>query len=193
MGLAILIIGLALFIANHMLITFREQRAALMTRLGRPLYHTLFGLMSIVSVALIVWGYAEYRATGWVQIWLPPPYMRHVTIGLMLIASLLIAAYVIPSHIKARVKYPALAATKTWAFAHLLANGDLGSIIMFGSLLVWSVYAFMTAKHRKDVVLPSAPVGWMNDIFVVVVGVAFFLALGYWFHPYVIGVPVLGE
>jgi len=55
------------------------------------------------------------------------------------------------------------------------------------------VYAFMTAKHRKDVVLPSAPVGWMNDIFVVVVGVALFLALGYWFHPYVIGVPVLGE
>jgi uncharacterized membrane protein len=193
MGLAILIIGLALFIANHLLASFREQRAALMTRVGRPLYHSLFGLMSIVSLALIVWGYAEYRATGWVQIWLPSPYMRHVTIALMLIASILIAAYLIPSHLKARVKHPLLAATKTWAFAHLLSNGDLGSIILFGSLLAWAIYAFVRAKHRKDVALPSAPVGWMNDVFVVLVGVALFLALGYWFHPYAIGIPVFGR
>lgn len=193
MGLAVLIIGLALFIANHLLVGFREQRAALMTRLGQPLYRTLFGLMSLVSVALIVWGYAEYRANEWVQIWLPPAYMRHVTVGLMLIASILIAAYFIPSHIKARAKHPLLAATKVWAFAHLLANGDLGSIILFGSILAWAVYARINAKHRKDVVLPAAPVGWMNDVFVVLVGIALFLALGYWFHPYAIGVPVFGR
>ena len=114
MGFAILILGLALFVANHLLVSFRQQRAALIARLGRPLYHTLFGLMSIVSLVAIVWG---YRHTPWIQIWSPPAFMRHVTVGLMLIASLLTAAYLIPSHIKARVKHPLLAATKTWAFA----------------------------------------------------------------------------
>jgi uncharacterized membrane protein len=191
MGLAVLIIGLALFFANHLLVSFREQRAALMTRLGRPLYHTLFGLMSIVSVVLIGWGYAEYRATEWTQLWLPPPFMRHITVGLMLIASILIAAYLIPSHIKARAKHPLLAATKVWAFAHLLSNGDLGSIILFGSLLLWAVYARIAAKYRTEP-LPVAPKGWRNDVAVLLAGIAIFLALGYWFHPYVIGVAVFG-
>ncbi len=192
MGLAILIIGLALFIANHLLVGFRDARAALILELGRPVYHTLFGIASIIEVALIVWGYALYRETGYTQIWLPPAGLRHVTVALMLIASILIAAYAIPSHIKAWVKHPLLAATKTWALAHLLVNGDLGSIILFGALLVWAVYAFVNAKHRKDIVLPVAPAGWGNDVFVLLVGVALYLALGLLFHPYVIDADVFG-
>jgi hypothetical protein len=116
--------------------------------------------------------------------------MRHITVGLMLIASILIAAYLIPSHIKARAKHPLLAAVKVWAFAHLLSNGDLGSMIMFGALLAWAVYARITAKRRTDVTPPVAPRGWKNDVAVLIAGIAIFLALGYWFHPHVIGVPV---
>src|SRR3569832_1057314 len=109
-GLSILVLGLASFIANHLFVTFREARAAAIRRLGKPLYHSLFGLVSLVGLALIVWGFAQYRATGWVQVWTPPAFMRHVTIGLMLVASILIAAYLIPSHIKARARHPLLAA-----------------------------------------------------------------------------------
>ena len=190
LGLGILVLGLAIFIANHLFVTFRDARAAAIRSLGKPLYHSLFGLVSLIGLALIVWGFAQYRAGGWVQVWTPPAFMRHVTVGLMLIASVLVAAYLIPSHIKARAKHPLLAAVKVWAFAHLLSNGDLGGMILFGALLAWAVYAFVTAKHRTDVTLPVAPRGWKNDVAVLIAGNAIFLALGYWFHPHVIGVPV---
>lgn len=190
MGLTVLVIGLAIFIANHLFVTFRGARATAIRRLGKPVYHTLFGIVSLVGLALIVWGFADYRATAWTQVWTPPAFMHHITIGLMLIASILIAAYLIPSHIKARARHPLLAAVKVWAFAHLLSNGDLGSMIMFGALLAWAVYAFVTAKTRTDVTLPVAPRGWKNDVAVLIAGIAIFLALGYWFHPHVIGVPV---
>jgi len=190
MGLAVLILGLAVFIANHLFVTFRGARAAAIRRLGKPVYHSLFGIVSLVGLALIVWGFAQYRASEWTQVWSPPAVMRHITVGLMLIASILIAAYLIPSHIKARAKHPLLAAVKVWAFAHLLSNGDLGSMIMFGALLAWAVYARITAKRRTDVTPPVAPRGWKNDVAVLIAGIAIFLALGYWFHPHVIGVPV---
>lgn len=189
-GLTILVLGLVVFIANHLFVTVRGARAAALARLGKPLYHTLFGLMSLVGLALIVWGFADYRATGWVQVWTPPAFMRHVTLGLMLIASILIAAYLIPSRIKARTRYPLIAAVKVWAFAHLLANGDLGGIVLFGSLLAWAVYAYVTAKRRTDVTPPVAPKGVANDVAVLVAGIAIYLALGFWFHPYVIGLQV---
>ncbi len=190
MGLTILILGLVLFVANHSFVSFRDARAAAIARLGKPVYHSLFGLVSLISVALIVWGYVAYRATEWVQVWTPPPYMRHVTVGLMLIASVLIVASMIPSHIQAKSRFPLTAATKVWAFAHLLANGDLGSMIMFGVLLAWAIQASIAARRRKDVAVRPAPVGWLNDILVVLLGIALFLALGYLFHLYVIGVPV---
>ena len=192
MGLAILILGLALFIATHLLGSFRDLRAGLILELGKPAYHTLFGIASVIEVGLIAWGYSLYRATEYTQIWSPPAGMRHVTVGLMLIASIVLTAWVIPSHIKARAKHPLILAMKTWALAHLLSNGDLGSIILFGALLAWAVYAFINAKHRKDVVLPVAPAGWSNDVFVLIAGVALYLALGFLFHPYVIGVRVFG-
>ena len=119
--------------------------------------------------------------------------MRHITVGLMLIAIILFTAAFIPSHIKAKTKYPMLAAVKTWALAHLLSNGDLGSILLFGSLLGWAVYARIAAKRRTDAVIAPAPPGWTSDILVVAVGIVIYLALGYVFHPVVIGVPVFGR
>jgi uncharacterized membrane protein len=193
MGLAVLILGLVVFIANHLFVSFRDARAAAIARLGKPVYHTLFGIVSLIGVALIAWGYATYRANDWVQVWTPPDGMRHATIGLMLIASILIAAYIVPSHIKAWTKHPLILAVKTWAFAHLLINGDLGSMLMFGSLLAWAIFAFASARRRKDVVLPRAPDGWLNDGIVIVLGIAIYLALGFWFHPHVIGIPVFGR
>lgn len=190
MGLAILILGLVIFVANHVFTVFRGTRAALIARLGKRIYYPLYGVISLVGVAVIVWGFADYRSGEWVQIWSPPVFMHHITVGLMLIVCILLVATFIPSHIKARTKYPLLAAVVVWAFAHLLANGDLGGIVMFGTLFVWAVYARIAAEYRTDVVLPAVPKTWRGDMLTVIVGVGLYLALGFWFHPQVIGLTV---
>ena len=193
MGLLFLILGLLVFLATHVFVTMREARAAAIATLGLNTYRALFSIVSLGSLALIVWGFGDYRAHQWIQVWSPPGFMRHITIGLMLPAVILVVAYFIPSHIKTKAKHPLLAADKTWALAHLLSNGDLGSILMFGVFLAWGVYARIAAKRRTDFVVAPAPAGWTNDAIVVVLGIVIYLAIGYAFHPIVIGVPVFGR
>lgn len=193
MGLIVLILGLVVFLGTHVFVSMRDKRAAAIAQIGIHAYRGLFALVSIAGLALIVWGYGEYRAHEWIDVWSPPAVMRHITVGLMLIAVILFTAALIPSHIKAKAKHPMLAGVKTWAFAHLLSNGDLGSILLFGGFLAWGVYARIAAKRRTDVVIAPPPVGWTNDIIVVVLGIVIYLALGYAFHPIVIGVPVFGK
>jgi uncharacterized membrane protein len=189
MGLLILVVGLVVMLGAHVFVTFRDHRAALIARLGQGGYRVLFSVVSLVGLVLIVWGYGDYRAGEWIQVWSPPPFMRHITIGLMLFSAILLVATYVPSHIKARAKHPMFAAIKIWAFAHLLSNGDLGSILLFGGFLAWGVYGRIAAKRRGDAGPQTVPARWTNDVTVVVAGVVLFLALGYYFHPYVIGVP----
>jgi len=195
MGLNILILGLAVFLATHVFVSFREARASVIERVGLPLYRSLFAIVSLVGLALIIWGYAQYRAHDLVQLWSPPAFMRHITIGLVFFAAIFIVAAFFPSHIKTRLKHPMLAGVKAWALAHLLSNGDLGSVLLFGTFLAWGVYARIAAKRRGDIgaAATPAPDGWTGDVIVVALGTAIFLALGFWFHPYVIGVPVFGR
>jgi uncharacterized membrane protein len=192
MGLAILILGLVVLLGAHIFVTFRDARAALIARLGQNGYRGLFSVVALVGLVLIVWGYGDYRAHEWVEVWSPPAFMRHITVGLMLFSVIFLVAAFIPSHIKMRLKHPMLASVKTWAFAHLLSNGDLGSIVMFGSFLAWGVYARIAAKRRGDLGATTAPAGWTGDALVIALGIVIYLALGYWFHPYLIGVPVFG-
>jgi hypothetical protein len=193
MGLSVLILGLLVFLATHVFVSMREARAAALAQLGTIGYRAAFSVVSIAGLALIVWGYGEYRATGWIDIWSPPPFTRHITVLLMLFAAIFLVAVFFPSHIKAKLKYPALVSVKTWAVAHLIANGDLGSILMFGTFLGWAVFARIAAKRRTDEIMPVAPAGWTNDIIVVLLGVVVYLALGFVFHPIFIGVPVFGQ
>jgi uncharacterized membrane protein len=189
MGLLVLIIGLIVLLGAHVFVTFRDAREHMIGQLGRNGYRALFSIVSIVGLALVVWGFSEYRAHEWLQIWSPPAFMRHITVLLMLFASIFLVAAFVPSHIKMRLKHPMLASVKTWALAHLLSNGDLGAILLFGSFLAWGVYARIAAKKRGDIGASIAPSGWTNDAIVVVVGIIVYLALGFAFHPYVIGVP----
>jgi len=193
MGLLILVLGLVVMLGAHVFVTFRDERARLIARLGQNGYRALFSIVSIVGLALIVWGFAQYRAHEWIQVWSPPAFMRHITVGLMLFATIFFTAAFIPSYIKAKLKHPMLAGVKTWALAHLLSNGDLGSILLFGAFLAWGVYARIAAKRRGDLGVTTAPAGHVNDILVVVIGIVIYLALGYAFHPMVIGAPVFGR
>src|SRR3954454_10446054 len=194
MGLAIMILGLAVFIGAHAFVTRRDQRAALIARFGEGSYKGLFSLISIVGVLLIAWGFGGYRATGWIDVWYPPLWTRHITVALMWIASTCIVAAYSPGRIKATLKHPMLVGVKIWAAAHLISNGDLGSIILFGSILAWAVFDRISLKRRTDPGGPAIPVGGVrHDVIAVVAGTAVYFALGFWFHPLVIGRTVFGS
>jgi uncharacterized membrane protein len=191
MGLAIMILGLAVFLGSHVFVTLRPQRAAVVARLGEGPYKGLFSLVSLVGIVLIAWGFAHYRATGWIEIWSPPPWTRHVTLLLVWPAIICIVAAYIRGDIMRVLKHPMLVGVKLWALAHLISNGDLGSIILFGSILAWAVFDRITLKRRSDPGAPPFPVGGRrNDFFAVALGTLIYFALGFWFHPWAIGVPV---
>jgi len=193
MGLALEILGLVVFLGAHVFVTMRDHRAAVAARIGEWPYRGLFSLVSIIGIVLIGYGFAAYRAAGPIAVWYPPGWTRHIVVALMWPASIMIAAAYIPGNIKRVLKHPMLVGVKTWAFAHLCANGDLGSIILFGSILAWAVYDRITLKRRKDAGAPPIPIGGTkNDIIAIIVGTIIYLALGFVFHPVVIGVPAFG-
>jgi uncharacterized membrane protein len=190
MGLAVLVLGLAVFIGAHALTMARAARAACVGRVGEIPYKIVYSLASLLGIVLICWGYSRYRATGWIDIWHPPAFMRHVTVALMWPSIVLIAAAYSPGRIKTALKHPMLAGVKLWALAHLLSNGDLGSIVLFGSILAWAVVDRISLKRRTDPGGPPIPIGgWTNDLVAVIAGTVVYLALGFVFHPLVIGVP----
>lgn len=199
MGLTVMTLGLLLFLGVHTLTTQRELRARLIVLRGEGAYKIGYSLASFAGLALIVWGFAHYRAAGMVDVWesLYPPkvlvVLKHVTATLMLPAVILVVAAYIRGRIYTALKHPMLAGVKLWAAAHLLTNGDLGSIILFGSFLGWAVFDRISLKRRTDAGAPPIPVGGLgNDLIAVVVGIVAYLALAFAFHPIVIGVPVFG-
>src|SRR5262245_6503408 len=191
MGLAIMILGLAVFIGSHVFVTLRAQRTAVVARLGEWPYKGLFSVISVIGLVLIVYGFVGYRAAGLIVLWTPPVWTRHLTAALVLPAVIFVVAAYIRGDIARALKHPMLVGVKLWAVAHLIANGDLGGIILFGSILAWAVYDRITLKHRSDPGAPPIPTGGrINDYIACAVGFALYLLLGLWFHPYVIGLRV---
>jgi uncharacterized membrane protein len=193
LGLAVMILGLVLFLGVHTVTTQRDLRARLVASLGDGGYKAGYALLSLAGLVLIIWGFAHYRATGLWPVWTPPTAFKHIAVALMLPAVILVVASYIRGRIYTTLKYPMLAGVKLWAAAHLLANGDLGAIILFGSFLGWAVFDRISLKHRADAGAPPIPVGGPgNDLIAVAVGIIAYLALAFAFHPVVIGVPVVG-
>ncbi len=190
----LLILGLVLFLGAHAVSARRDLRQRLIDRCGAKGFKGLYSAVSIIGLLLIIYGFGVYRATGWVNLWMPPLWTRHLALLLMLPVFTLLAASGKPGWIQSRTKHPMLLAVKIWATAHLLANGDLGSILLFGSMLAWAVMARISAKRRPEEIAraaaPPAPFG-RNDIMALVVGLALYLATILWLHPLLIGVNVL--
>lgn len=196
--MTLLILGLIIFLGVHALTMMRGQRAQLIARVGEGPYKGLYSLVSFAGLALIVWGYVSYRAGGYIPVWEPPRWTRHTTWLLMLpVFPMFIAAYA-PGRIKAALKHPMLAAIKLWALAHLIANGDLGSILLFGSVLVWAVLSRISQKSRAELSdvaaarAPDAATAMRNDIIAVVAGLVLYVAVLIWLHPVLFGVSALG-
>ena len=193
MGLTILVLGLVVFLGAHVFVTLRGPRAAVIGRLGEWPYKGLMSLVSLAGLILIGYGFGQYRATGWIDVWSPPGWTYYVTQLLMWPASIFVVAAYSRGNIWRTLKHPMLVGVKTWAVAHLLVNGDVGGIILFGSVLAWAVYDRITLKRRSDPGGPPIPEGGLkNDIAAVVVGIILYLALGFVFHPVIVGRHVFG-
>jgi uncharacterized membrane protein len=191
----LLLLGLVLFLGTHAFSMARARRSAVVAKVGEGPYKGLYSLLSLTGIVLISIGYGQYRASGYIPVWDPPVWTRHLSLLLVWFAFVLISAAYAPGHIKARLKHPMLAGVKIWAFAHLIANGDLGSILLFGSILAWAVLARISVK-RRDVAAQhagpvAAPAGYRNDVLAVVIGTVIYAAFIFWLHPLLIGVPVL--
>jgi uncharacterized membrane protein len=193
MGLTIEIVGLIVFLGAHVFVSLRGRREALIAAIGTGPYKGLFSLVAVIGLVLIGYGFARYRADGLIELWYPPGWTRHIVVALMWPASIAVVAAYVPGDIKRVLKHPLLVGVKLWAFAHLCANGDLGGIILFGAVLAWAVYDRISLKSRSDTGAPPIQVGGRrNDIIAIVVGTILYLALGFVFHPLVIGLPAFG-
>jgi uncharacterized membrane protein len=187
----ILVLGIVVFLGAHTFTTLRGARDGAIGALGPNGYKALYSLVSLIGFALIVSGFSRYRAEGLVPVWYPPAGMRHLTILLMWFAFVALACMnKAPGRIRGWLRHPMLAAIKIWALAHLLANGDLGGMILFGSFLAWAVYDRIAVKRRGD--LGAARVSRFTgaDGVALAVGTVAFVAMIV-LHPYLIGVNVI--
>ena len=193
-----LVAGLVLFLGVHSFSMLRGARETVVAGLGSELvFKVLYSLLSLTGFILIVVGFADYRAAGMVPLWNPPSWGRHVAMLLVLLAFVALAATYIPSHIRSALKHPMIAAVILWAISHLLANGDLGSVLLFGGFLVWGVIARISMGGRTKAIFAappqSPPSGIRNDVIIIVVGVTLYAATLIWLHSMFIGVPIISN
>lgn len=191
--MTVLILGLILFLGVHSIrIVAEPTRQRLIERHGENAYKGFYTAISLAGLVLIVWGYALARAGGPPLLYDPPSWTRHISYLLMLpVFVMLIAAY-FPGRIRDALKHPMLVAIKTWAVAHLIANGDLASVLLFGGFLVWAVLDRISLKRRAaPSTPPSAPRQGSNDAIAVVGGLAVYALFLVWLHGALFGVPLV--
>lgn len=179
--------GLAVFFAAHTFTMFRDARATLVARLGVLPYRGLYSLVSVVGFVLIVHGYPQAPR---IDVWLPPPALRPMTLLLMAPVFVLLAAAYLPGHIKATVRNPMLLALMVWALAHLLSNGDLASMLLFASFLLYAALDLIAVKRSgrsPQVLAPRV----LFDVLAVVIGMLIYGGLIMGLHQFLIGVPVI--
>jgi uncharacterized membrane protein len=193
--MSLLIAGLLLFLGIHSVAIFAPGlRAGAVERLGLWPWKGVYSLVAIAGFALLVIGYGQARMQAPVWLYQPPAGLRHLSMLLMLpVFPLLLAAY-LPGRIQRAAKHPMLVATKLWALAHLLVNGGLHDVLLFGGFLAWAVADRISVKRRANVVPPpGAPATAWNDAIAVVAGLALYAGFVVWLHRTLIGVsPMAG-
>jgi uncharacterized membrane protein len=192
--MAVLILGLVLFLGVHSTrIVADSWRTATIARIGEKPWKGLYALASIAGFALIVWGFGLARRNP-VYLWEAPMGLRHVAGALLLVAFvLLVATYVPRNSIKAKLHHPMVLSVKVWALAHLLSNGNLADVVLFGAFLVWAVFSFRAARQRDRAAGTVYPAGTAAATAITVaVGIAAWAVFAFWAHGYLFGVRPFG-
>lgn len=191
--MSLLVIGLILFLGIHSVSIFAPAwRDAQVARRGERAWKGMYALASLAGLLLLIYGYGLARQAP-VVLYSPPTALRHLTLLLMLpVFPLLFAAY-LPGRIQRAARHPMLLAVKIWATAHLLANGTLADVLLFGGFLAWAVADRISVKRRTlPRSVPGAPPAPMNDAIAVAGGLVVYVGFLFWVHTWLIGVPVLG-
>lgn len=183
--MTILIFGLALFFANHAIPMFPRFRAALIELLGTTTYQVLFSLEALAATGLIVWGYSTADTTYW---YAPVEGGRHLTMVLVLLAFMFLAAFALKGHIRKKFRHPMSIGVALWAVGHLVANGDSVSVVLFGGLLVYSLLDILISSGTKP--RPDFTPQISHDIIAVLAGTVIYAILLY-LHPTLFGVVVV--
>ncbi len=190
--MSVLLLGLVLFLAAHSVrIVADGWRSRTIARLGEGPWKGIYSLVSLAGFALVVWGYGLARQQP-VPLWDPPAWTRHLA-ALLMVASfvLLVAVYVPHNALKARLHHPMVLSVKVWALAHLLANGMLADVVLFGAFLAWSVLDYRSARRRDEAAGTSYAAGTSGaTATTVVIGLVVWALFAFWAHRWLIGVPV---
>ena len=189
-----LIAGLVMFMLPHGVRMVADGwRTRTLERYGEGAYKGAYSLLSVAGLALIIYGFGVARQQP-VQLWSAPMAMRHVASLLMLLSFILLAAAYVPGNqIKARLHHPMVLGVKTWALAHLLANGNAAHVVLFGVFLAWAVWNFVASRRRdraQNTVYPAGTLGATGVT--VVVGLLAWGLFAFWLHGWLIGVRPLG-
>lgn len=186
--MTLMIVGILIFFGVHFFSAlFRDARAAIIGKVGENGYKGLYSIVSLAGFILIIIGWSGANASG---LYSPPSFMRHIAFLLMLFSIiLLVAAYAPAGKIAYAVKHPMLAGVKIWAFAHLLVNGEVRSVILFGAFLVFAVVDRIAVKRREVPVRAAGPI--MNDAIVIVIGLIAYAAILFYLHRYIAGVQLV--
>ncbi len=185
--MTLLLIGLVLFLGIHSVSIFAEDfrnRMAAKSEIG---WKAVYGLVSLAGIVLIARGYADARLEP-TLLYVTPIWMRHVAALLMLPMFILFFAPYFPGRIQDAARHPQLVAVKLWAVSHLLVNGMLADVILFGAFLAWAVVDRISLKRREPQSVPGLPRAGMNDAIVIVIGLAAYAAFAFWLHLTWIGV-----
>lgn len=192
--MSFLILGLLIFLGVHSVrMVADDWRSHGVARLGLATWKGLYAMLSLIGFGLICWGYGLARQHPMV-LWTPPVATRHVAALLVLFSFVLVvAAYVPRNSIKSRVHHPMVLGVKVWAVAHLLSNGNLADVLLFGSFLAWSVWNYSAARRRDRAAGEHYPAGTSGaTALTVAVGVAAWIVFALWLHSWLIGVRPLG-
>jgi uncharacterized membrane protein len=185
----ILVCGLIVFLGVHSAgIVAPAWRDRMLAQVGERKWKGIYSLVAVVGFLLLIYGYGQARQAPMV-LYTPPFWMRHATMLLLLpVFPLLFAAY-LPGRIQETLKHPMLLAVMLWAFAHLLSNGTLASLLLFGGFLAWAIADRISMERRAPKAIPGAPPSRANDAIAVVLGLAVYVAFAFWLHTAIIGVP----
>ena len=189
--MGIFIAGLVIFLGIHTVsIVAPQWREGQVARLGEGPWKGLYAGVAAVGLGLLIYGFGVARQHP-VVLYTPPTALRHLALLLMVpVFPLLVAAY-FPGRIQAAAKHPMLLATKLWATAHLLANGTLVDVLLFGGFLVWAVADRISVKRRAPRAIPGAPARPFNDVIVLVVGLGLYALFLFGAHRWLFGVSPL--
>jgi len=193
--MSILILGLVLFLGVHSVrIVADGWRTQTRARLGEGAWKGVYSVLSLVGLVLVVWGYGLARQQP-VVLWNPPVAMRHAASLLTLVAFILLAAAYVPRNaLKARLHHPMVLAVKTWALAHLISNGNLADVALFGGFLLWAIFDFRAARQRDRALGTSYPSGTLAGTGItVVLGLVAWAAFAFWAHAMLIGISPMGR